>query len=47
VLGHFDWPPWSGTEEAFQLRDDAAKLANATEHQIAPLLTVIIRQERF
>jgi hypothetical protein len=29
------------------LRDDPAVLASATEHELAQLLTVVIRQDRF
>ncbi|TXM97522.1 hypothetical protein FV242_31305 [Methylobacterium sp. WL64] len=47
VLGGFDWVAWAQTPEAQRLRDDPAALARAGEHQLAQLLTVVIRQERF
>ncbi|CAG4903511.1 unnamed protein product, partial [Acidocella sp. C78] len=46
-VGSFDWPSWSGSEEAESLRDDESVLAKATPEQIARLLTVVIRQDRF
>ena len=47
VRGSIDWPRWSQTSEAIQLRDDPLALAQATEEQLACLLTTVIRQERF
>lgn len=47
VVGHFDWPSWAGTEAAQRLRDDQAALARATPDELARLLTVVIRQDRF
>ena len=47
VLGGFDWVAWAQTEEAQTLRDDPAVLAKAETHQLAQLLTVVIRQDRF
>jgi len=44
---NFDWPAWKQTDEAIGLRDDAAALAAATPEQLARLLTVLIRQDRF
>src|SRR5438552_1870522 len=43
----FDWPKWKDTGEAKQLRDDSVALAKATPEQLAKLLTVCIRQDRF
>lgn len=43
----FDWGTWSDTQEARSLRDDPASLAGATPEQLAHLLTVLIRQDRF
>jgi hypothetical protein len=43
----FDWVTWKRTQEAQSLRDDPASLAKATSDQLAQLLTVIIRQDRF
>lgn len=47
VLTGFDWASWAQTERAQALRDDPAALASATEHELAQLLTVVIRQSRF
>ena len=44
---NFAWPAWKQTDEAISLRDDAAALAAATPEQLARLLTVLIRQDRF
>lgn len=43
----FQWPQWAQTPEARALRDDPAVLARATPAQLARLLTVFARQERF
>jgi hypothetical protein len=43
----FDWCTWMGSQEARRLRDGPATLAKATSNQLAQLLTVIIRQDRF
>ena len=47
VIRDFDWPTWKQTSEAETLRDDAQALAQATAEQLARLLTVCIRQDRF
>jgi hypothetical protein len=47
VLQGFDWPAWNGTPEATQLRDNPGVLERATPEQLARLLTVLIRQDRF
>jgi hypothetical protein len=47
VLKGFDWPTWKESDEAQKLRDDFDYLAKATPAQLARLLTVLIRQERF
>ena len=47
VLADFDWPEWMGTAEARRLRDDRTALALASIEQVARLLTVLIRQDRF
>ncbi len=44
VLTDFDWPGWHGTAEAQALRNDPSR---ATPRQLAQLLTVVIRQDRF
>jgi Family of unknown function (DUF6508) len=43
----FGWTQWAQTDEAGQLRDDPGTLAQATSLQLARLLTVFARQERF
>ena len=47
VLAGFDWATWAQTARAQALRDHPAVLACATEHELAQLLTVVIRQDRF
>lgn len=47
VLCDFDWPKWKETEEAITLYRDPDALTRATPHQLAQLLTVFIRQDRF
>ena len=47
VRSDFDWPSWSKTDEALRLRDDPSALAAANPKQLAQLLTVIIRVDRF
>jgi hypothetical protein len=42
-----NWVQWKQTPEAIRLRDDPAALAAATPPQLARLLTVLIRQDRF
>lgn len=44
---NFDWGSWKETEEACRLRDDPEALSLATPNQLARLLTVLFRQERF
>jgi len=41
------WGEWSQTPEAQSLRDDPKVLATATLDQLAKLITVLVRQERF
>ena len=43
----FEWTEWKFTPEAEALRDDPECLSRATPDQIACLLTVVIRQDRF
>ncbi len=43
----FNWPEWQKTEEFNALLFDRAFLASANEHQLARLLTAIIRKDRF
>ena len=47
VLERFDWATWAKTDEARSLRDQPGALASARERQLAQLLTVAIRQDRF
>lgn len=47
VLKDFDWPQWKDTEEAQAFIHDLDLLARATPFQLAKLLTVMIRQDRF
>ncbi len=47
VRANFDWGEWSATPEARTLRDDPEALASATPDQLAKLITVLVRQERF
>ena len=47
VLTDFAWPSWMKTAEAISLRDDPLALAAASPTQLAQLLTVLIRQDRF
>ena len=47
VLPGFNWPAWQVTAEAMTLRDDPAALAAASPDQLAKLLTVLIRRDRF
>lgn len=43
----FDWPEWMQTPEAQSLKDDPQVLAQATPEQLARLMTIFARQERF
>jgi len=47
LWGEFDWAEWMKTQEAQRLRDDREALSRATPDQLARLLTVLIRQDRF
>lgn len=47
VRGDFSWTKWMQTPEAINLRDDPGAILQATSDQLAKLLTVIIRQDRF
>lgn len=47
VLREFGWSEWMSTKEAMALYHDPQKLAQATTQQLAQLLTVFIRQDRF
>jgi hypothetical protein len=46
-VGTFDWPRWMMSPEAIQLRDEPGAIENASPEQLARLLTVLIRQERY
>lgn len=47
VLESFDWLTWSRTAEARDLLSEPAAIAQATAEQLAKLLTLIMRQDRF
>lgn len=47
VRPDFDWGEWAATPEAQRLRDDRGALAQATVPDLARLLTVVIRSDRF
>ena len=47
VSSDINWVEWMKTDEAKKLRDDPTALAKASEHDLACLLTTLIRQERF
>lgn len=47
VRGDVDWIEWKGTPGATALRDDRSAVAGATPDQLAKLLTVVIREDRF
>ncbi len=47
VLMGFDWPTWIQTPEARVFVDDRAAIGRATPDELAKLLTVLIRQDRF
>ncbi len=47
VRRELDWGEWTATDEAKSLRDEPTVMERATVQQLANLLTVVIRQERF
>ena len=47
VRPDFDWMAWEETPEAVRLRDDRGALEQATVLDLARLLTVVVRSERF
>jgi len=47
VKGDFNWGAWKGTPEAIALRDEPGAIGRATSDQLAKLLTVLVRQDRF
>lgn len=47
VTAGFDWEEWSLTPEAERLRHDPQALASATAEDLARLITVCIRSDRF
>ena len=47
VRSEVDWPTRGQTPEAQSLQSDPALLAEATQEQLARLLTLCIRQDRF
>jgi hypothetical protein len=42
-----NWVEWKETPEAIRLRDEPGAIEEASEDQLAKLLTVVIRQDRF
>lgn len=47
VLLRFAWVSWAGTPEAQALQGDRDALAQATPEQLAKLLTMLIRRDKF
>lgn len=47
VRQDFDWPRWAQTKEYRTLAEDCDALDRATPEQLANLVTVMIRQDRF
>lgn len=47
VRRDFDWTEWIDTPEAWHLLNDPESVRRATKQQVAYLLTVILRQDRF
>ena len=47
VIIGFDWPDWKETSEAKDFASDIRTISRATPEQLAKLLTVVIRQDRF
>lgn len=47
VLSDFAWTSWADTPEAQTLREDRDALAQATPEQLAKLLTMLIRRNKF
>ncbi len=47
VRPDFDWVEWAATPEAQRLRNDRGALGQATAPDLARLLTVVIRGDRF
>jgi hypothetical protein len=47
VRGELDWGAWVETDEAATLRDDPTAIAGANSHQLAMMLTALIRMNRF
>jgi len=47
VRSDINWTEWQQTPEAEKLRDDPIALAHSSRHDLACLLTTLIRQERF
>ena len=47
MLIGFAWPDWISTPEAIALRTDRDALAHATPDQLAKLVTMLIREDRF
>ena len=47
VLQEFNWPEWAASDEAQAFAKDPERIAAASARQLAQLLTIFIRQDRF
>jgi hypothetical protein len=47
IRSDLGWPTWMETPEARALLEDPAAIRDATPEQLARVLTVVVRQERF
>jgi Family of unknown function (DUF6508) len=47
VLSDFDWQAWAETADANVLREDRSALETTSPAQLAKLLTMLIRGDRF
>ena len=47
IVVDLDWPTWQNSAEATELQREPDKLAQATPEQLAKLLTVLVRRDRF
>ena len=46
-VAELDWPTWQASAEAAELLNGPDQLDKATPEQLAKLLTVLVRQDRF
>ena len=47
VMKDFDWPQWAQSKDAELLFTNRSALSRSSEEQLAKILTVLIRQDRF